>query len=115
MRNTAIIYLGYRLGYRIVTFLKHWYVHSARLYWLAFFNWLERIDYSFAWRITLKNLFKPLYGDYSTIGRILGFIFRSIRVVIASVIYAVLFAGALFIYLLWLLIPVAVVYKIVTG
>ena len=115
MRHTALTYLGYRLWYRIVTFLEHWYVRSMRRYWHWFINWLERIDYYLAWRITLKNIFKPLYGDYSIIGRTLGFIFRSLRVLFASAIYAVLFAAALALYLIWILIPIAVAYKIIGG
>lgn len=74
------------------------------MYFNFFLNKLSELDYFFAWKITIRNLFEPLYHDYSFIGRVLGFVFRSVRLAAASVVYAAVFAFALGIYLLWLLV-----------
>jgi hypothetical protein len=77
-------------------------------------NKFEQIDYVFALKITLRNIFKPLYKDYSFIGHILGFIFRLTRIILSSLIYTVLFIIAAAIYLLWLFLPLILILKTFT-
>ncbi len=85
------------------------------MYWHFIFNKLERLDYSLAWKITLKNLFRPLYKDYTILGYVLGFFFRLGRLILGTVIYVVLFAIAAAAYLFWLLFPIALIYRIFTA
>ena len=66
----------------------------------------ERLDRKLAWKVTFKNLFQPLYKDYTVIGHILGFIFRSVRLFVASVIYIFLFFVAFVVYLAWVAVPI---------
>lgn len=103
--NFSAVYLVERLLYRIVEFLRHWYVRSARIYSNFILTKFERLDRRLALVVTLKNLFQPLYKDYTIIGYIIGFIFRSIRLIVASVVYLVFFSIAAVIYLIWLVIP----------
>ena len=56
---------------------------------------LTAADQSFAVAITLRHFFEPLYKDYSIVGRVLGIVFRSARVVIGGVCYLFLAAGRL--------------------
>lgn len=112
--NSAPVYLALRFLYRILTFLEHWYLHSPKKYSNFVLNLLSRVDYYLAWKITLKYLFQPLYKDYTTLGYILGFIFRSARFLMASVIYVILFFITAGLYLVWLLIPPLIVYFIFT-
>lgn len=107
----AFIYLGERFLYRIVEFLRHWYVKSGKIYSNFVLNKLTQIDEVLALRITWNHLLEPLFKDYSIIGRILGFIFRTIRLIVAGIIYIFIFAIAIFAYFLWLLIPPAVVWQ----
>lgn len=113
--NFAPAYLAIRFFYRIFEFVRHWYVKSVRIYWNFVLNTLQNLDYFFAWRITVKHLFEPLYKDYSVIGYILGFIFRSLRVAIGSVVYLFVFAIAIGLYLAWLLIPPFLIFQIIRG
>ena len=110
--NFALGYLAQRFLYRVVEFLRHWYVKSVKIYSNFVLNVLSRIDHYLAWKITLKYLFQPLYKDYSPIGYILGFLFRLGRLTIASVIYGTLFFIAIGLYLLWLLVPAYLIYLI---
>lgn len=109
--NFALGYLFYRFFYRVLEFLRHWYVKSVRMYSNFVFNKLADIDYYLAWKITLKKLFEPLYGDYSTIGYILGFIFRLGRLAVGGIVYIVLFVIAVALYVIWLLIPLYFIYR----
>ena len=114
MRNLAIIYLFNRFFYRIFEFLKHWYFKSFKYYSNFCLNQFEKLDRYFAWKITFKNLFKPLYGDYSPIGHIIGFFFRSLRFLGGTLVYGSLFFLLVVLYLLWLLLPIFLVSKIFT-
>jgi hypothetical protein len=104
----APVYLVARFFYRILDFFHHWYVDGSRVIAHKFISTLEDADRSLALKITLRYFFQPLYKDYTIIGRILGFVFRSIRIVIGAVVYllvAMLFA--LF-YLAWVAAPITI-------
>lgn len=103
--GAALLYAARRAAYRIAEFFRHWYVKSAKIYFNFVLERLERLDYFFAWRITARHLFHPLYRDYSLVGYVLGFVFRSVRLAAASAVYVLLFGFALGCYVAWLLLP----------
>lgn len=110
--DISLVYLFNHLAGRGGDFLKHWYVDGffRSVDWtLRFF---EKLDRRIALRITVKNWLQPLYQDYTIIGFIWGFIFRTIRIVFGLVVYAavLIIAGSLF--LLWSALPIFVVYQI---
>jgi len=107
----AVTYIFWRFFYRIGEFLRHWYIKSVRMYYDFVLDVLERLDRYFAWKITLRFLFHPLYGDYSIIGRVLGFFFRIFRLLVASVAYIFVFIIAIIIYFLWIIIPPYIIFK----
>ncbi len=109
--NVSIVYITGRFFYRIADFLRHWYVKSAYMYYDFVINALRTMDRTLAWGITARNIFEPLFGDYSVVGHIIGFLFRFVRLVGATIVYAVVFAIAIAAYLVWLAIPVFLVYK----
>ena len=111
--NFAPGYLVVRFFYRIFEFLRHWYVKSIRWYSNAVLDRLQDIDRSLAWRITFKNLFEPLYKDYSIIGYFFGFLFRLFRLIMGGLIYIVIFALALVFYLAWLALPAYLVFRVI--
>lgn len=108
-----IPYLFIRFFYLLWEFLRHWYLGSFKIYSHFIVSLLEKFDRRFAFKITLKNLFQPLYQDRSFIGYILGFIFRIWRLAIGGFIYLIILAGAILIYLAWMTIPIYVVFKII--
>lgn len=102
---TAVSYIANRFIYRIVEFFRHWYVKSARLYSNFVMDRLQALDRKFAWKVTARFLFHPLYGDYTIVGYVFGFIFRVARLIIASAVYLVVLALAIILYVIWILIP----------
>jgi hypothetical protein len=105
--NFSLVYIFSRLFFRIKDFFHHWYVDATRYFFHGFISFLENLDRTLAFRMTLRHLFEPLYKDYTIMGRILGPIFRFGRALVGFVVYV--FVGAIFltVYLLWLLLPVA--------
>jgi hypothetical protein len=115
MDSFALGYLLHRFAYRIGEFFRHWYAKSMKLYWNWVVNQFEELDYTLAWRVTAKNILRPLYGDYSIPGYVIGFIFRVFRLAVGTAVYAVVLALALALYLVWLLIPPFLILRTVIG
>lgn len=111
----ALVYLVNRLGYRVLDFFHHWYYHGSRVITNYFFLVLERLDRGLAFKITLKHFFEPLYKDYTVIGRILGVIFRTFRILIGFFVYAVFAVCFALVYLVWILFLPAVFFLFVRG
>lgn len=107
--NFSLVYLANRFFYRLFDFFHHWYADGSRVFLNYFVSFLERLDQRFAVKITLRYFFQPLYGDYTIMGRILGLIFRSARILIGSAVYLFFSAIFLVIYFLWLLVPALIV------
>ena len=107
MNNFAVSYLIYRFFYRIYDFFRHWYVDGSIAIARLFMVTLEDADRSFAVKVTAQHFFEPLYKDYSIIGRILGILFRSFRILIGVAAYAALAVVFLILYLAWIAVPPA--------
>jgi exosome complex RNA-binding protein Rrp4 len=113
--NFSVVYLANRFVYRIFDFFHHWYVDGSRMFGRKFIGALMELDKTFAVRVTLKHFFEPLYKDYTVIGRIMGAIFRTFRVLIGAVVYAVIAVVAVALYVAWISIPLFVAWKIIKG
>ena len=109
---TFIPYLISRFFYRIAEFLRHWYVKSFWIYNHFVISLLEKFDRRLALKITLSHLFEPLYQDRTIVGYILGFIFRSLRLILGVVIYTLLIIAAIAVYFAWLMVPLYIIYRI---
>lgn len=110
--DISFVYLLDHLAGRGRDFLKHWYVDG----FLRSVDWtlhiFERLDRRIALRITAKNWFQPLYQDYTIIGFIWGFIFRTIRIFVGLIVYAAVLTAAILLFLLWSAFPLLAVYQI---
>jgi|SRR3989344_2440027 len=104
--NFSLVYLANRFFYRIFDFIRDWYVGSFLFISRETVNFLESLDRTLAWRITVRNLTQPLYQDHSIIGHTLGFIFRSARIFMGSIVYLVVFVFMAALYLIWAAIPI---------
>ncbi len=111
----APAYLVQRFFYRLTDFFHHWYVDGSRRIGHRFITTLEGADRSFAVKVTLRYFFRPLYGDYTIIGRILGIIFRTCRILIGGVVYAVIALLFLLFYVIWLATPAVIIFNAARG
>lgn len=99
--------------YRFTEFFRRWYFGSFKICVHFLVSVLEKLDRRFAIKITWRHFFEPLYQDRTVVGYVLGFVFRSGRLIIGAAIYAVIILIGAFFYLLWLLIPPYVILKII--
>ncbi|MFA6354585.1 MAG: hypothetical protein WCX12_02805 [Candidatus Paceibacterota bacterium] len=107
--NFAPVYLVVRFFILIGDFLHHWYIDGSRRLADFFVSSFEKLDQTLAIRITVKYFFQPLYKDFTILGRILGVIFRSGRILIGLVVYLIVAGVFLAVYLVYvLLLPVLI-------
>ena len=71
---------------------------------------MRSVDQSLAVAITMRHFFEPLYKDYSIVGRIMGIIFRTIRVFLGGIFYIFLAISFAIIYVAWVAIPIIIIY-----
>ena len=79
----------------------------------VFYFFLRWLDREFAVAITARHWFKPLYGDFTILGYIFGFIFRTLRILAGTAIYTVIAAVFLVLFLFWAAFPPFAIYKII--
>ncbi|HEY5221154.1 MAG TPA: hypothetical protein VIJ29_03355 [Candidatus Paceibacterota bacterium] len=106
----SVVYLARRFLYRFLDFFHHWYIDGSRVIGRHFMSVITAADQSFAVAITLRHFFEPLYKDYSVIGRILGIVFRTFRILIGGVIYLVIALAFAVVYIIWLAIPAVILF-----
>lgn len=88
----------------VIRFLFFWFVEGPKAYWKRASSLLFAFEDVWAVGITAKNLFTPLYQDYSIMGRVIGPLFRLGRVFIGIGVLAGVFAIEAVIFLLCCLI-----------
>lgn len=106
-----MVYLANRFLYRVVEFLRHWYVNAFVIISHKTTNFLEALDRNFALKITARHWLRPLYQDYTFVGYVLGISFRTIRIILAVIVYLGVVIGAAVIYVFWAIIPAYIIYK----
>lgn len=108
----APVYLAERFVFRIAEFFRRWYLLALKGIFRATMRCLSSLDRRFALKITLLHFFTPLYGDESFMGRVLGVVFRSMRIAVALALYLSVLLAAVVAYLVWASIPVYLVAKV---
>ena len=111
----ALVYLIQRFFYRLSDFFHHWYVDGSRVFAHKLISTLEGADQTIAFKITLRHFFEPLYKDYTVIGRILGVVFRTGRLILGSAFYLFIFAAFAVAYLIWIAGPAIILFYAATG
>ncbi|MBI4159686.1 hypothetical protein HY504_00810 [Candidatus Wolfebacteria bacterium] len=106
------LYILNRFIFRITEFLRHWYVRGIAFFAHHTIVILSALDTRVAFGITLRHFGEPLYQDRTIIGYILGFIFRSLRLVMGGFVYGVIIILAALLYALWAALPLYVIFRI---
>lgn len=105
-----LLYIAQRAAYQVLFFLSDWYIGGFRIISRKTVDLLESFDRSLALRITFQNIFQPLYQDRTIIGRILGFFFRSARIILGLALYLFIIGLGLALYLTLALTPLYIIY-----
>lgn len=83
-QRAAVFILRELIG-DVLYFPVWWYSQGLTATWRALAReWLNAVD-RLSLRILLKNMGRPMYGDYSRSGRLISFFFRIFLVVVRGV------------------------------
>ncbi|NCF75431.1 MAG: hypothetical protein GWO87_03020 [Xanthomonadaceae bacterium] len=74
---------------------------------------IKNIEKSLGIGIWLKNLFKPMYAQYDWQGRMISFLMRLFQLFARLIVFGVFFIIILFLPLIWLVLPIFVVFQII--
>jgi len=92
-------------------FFRRWYVNS---YFYIYKNtvWIiSELEKRWSLKVNALYIFKPLYQQNNLIGFILGFFYRSLKIIFISFIYLIIILGAIISYILWALIIPFMIFK----
>lgn len=78
-------------------------------------KFIKAMDGDFGVMANVYNWTSPLYGDYSYIGRAVGPLFRTFRILAGLMFYAAIFILSIGMYILWFVLPLLVVIMIVLN
>lgn len=101
----ALSYLVQLFLARVAGFFRHWYADGSRAFMARYRAVSGSLEQTVASREMLHLLFRPLYGDYSVVGRIIGPIFRSLRLLGGFFAHLFIALGFGVAYIAWLLVP----------
>ncbi|MFA6098195.1 MAG: hypothetical protein WCV50_01860 [Patescibacteria group bacterium] len=104
-------YIAFEILWDIIYFPIWWYTKGlARManYCLnsARFHLYRRV----ALGIWMKNMFRPMYGDYTREGRIISFFMRMVVLFWKLLSTVLWFIVLLLIFIMWIILPLAVIY-----
>jgi len=90
----------------LIDFLDFWFYHSPQRMIRSFFDQIYIWDKNLKVRANLRNINKPLYGDYSVIGYFIAFPYRVLRIFFGFFIYFFIFIFYLIFLLVWISLPI---------
>lgn len=114
--NNYIIYSAKILSellWNILYFPLWWYSKGFWQLLIRLKNFLARKQKSLALLVWIKNINKPMYGQYDWAGILISFLVRSFQIIIRSLIMVFWLIFSLAIFLFWLILPPLVVYEII--
>lgn len=110
---SALKYVFLELIGKVLYFPVWWYSNGTKKVLLFVGREISGVANALGIVILLKNLLKPMYGDYSKSGRIISFFVRIVQymfLLIAITIWSLLM---LLLFIVWLLLPIIVIYSII--
>ena len=113
MTPAVLTYILSTILNKIWGFFIHWYTEGSRGYWHFVLDYLTEVDRFISLRIMLANWYKPLYGDYTRMGRAVGIPIRLFRIVVGIVFYAIVSMVFAIGYAAYLALPIFLLSRLV--
>lgn len=100
-----IVNLPLNLMRGTLNFFYIWYVQGTFDFWNKEAAFLRAVERDVGFIVHVKHIADPLFGDYTLMGRFIGFIFRIGFIIFGFSITAASVAAVVSLYLLWMIIP----------
>ncbi|MCB9802417.1 hypothetical protein H6761_00150 [Candidatus Nomurabacteria bacterium] len=99
----------------ILYFPFWWYGSGLKKIVLYIWQSTRRLAGNLSLRIMLKNLFRPMYGQYDRAGRAISFFMRIILLFSRLVVFIVLSIMYLCILLVWMILPILILWQLLRN
>lgn len=118
MVQQNIVFLAFKiLAYDsikdIIRFPVWWYSHGLKMVWHIFTNSLRSGEEYLGVSIWIKNIWRPMYGQYDVTGRIISVLVRIVQIIIRTALFTIWIVVSFFVILFWILFPLLAVSQIV--
>ena len=97
----------------ILYFPIWWYSRGLLKIIISMKDFLSDRQKQLALIIWIKNIFRPMYGQYDWQGMIISFFIRLFQIIVRGVLMLFLFIGAVVVVLTWLILPIFTIYEII--
>ncbi|RJQ33700.1 hypothetical protein C4566_03025 [Candidatus Parcubacteria bacterium] len=91
--------------WEILYFPLWWYGPGLKRVALYTVNSIKNTEASLGVSIMFKNIFKPMFGQYDSQGRIISFLMRLLLTIVRTVMFAVLIVFNLVAIVFWVALP----------
>jgi hypothetical protein len=102
-----------QIFWEIVYFPVWWYTIGLFHLLQTLQEFMSNREKELALLVWVKNIFKPMYGEYNWQGWIISFIVRLFQIIVRSVVLLFWFIIVVAVLLLWIILPVAAVLQII--
>jgi len=101
------------LVWDILYFPLWWYSRGLVKLFFSLGDFLANRQKSLALLVWVKNIFRPMYGQYDWQGMLISFLVRLVQIIIRSILmlFWLIVVGLIFIF--WLVLPLLVIYEII--
>ena len=97
----------------IIYFPLWWYSKGLLQALKVLRKFLVNREKSLALLVWIKNIHRPMYGQYDWQGKLISFFFRIIQIIVRSIAMLIWLVIAALAFCFWLALPVFVVYEII--
>ncbi|MBU4347740.1 hypothetical protein KJ586_03045 [Patescibacteria group bacterium] len=97
----------------IVFFPLWWYSKGLVQLLLKLKVFLKNREKSLALLVWIKNIHKPMYGQYDWQGMLISFFMRLFQIIVRGIAMLFWLAAAFIFFWIWVLLPIFVMYEIV--
>jgi len=110
-----LVNLPIRLTRGMFGFFYIWYVQSSKSFWTKEISFLKQVERDIGIKINLRLIAEPIYGDYSYLGRVIGPLFRLVRVLVGLLIVGTSFVLIILAYIVWVILPPLTLWMFVSN
>jgi len=96
----------------IIYFPLWWYTKGLMNVLFYLQKFITNKEKSLAFFVWLKNIFRPMYGQYDWQGRIISVLVRTIQVIIRGIILLVWVIFSIILFLVWIFLPALITYEL---
>jgi hypothetical protein len=105
--------LFFELAWELLYFPLWWYSKGLIKLIVSLRNFLVDKQKKLALVVWMKNIFRPMYGQYDWQGMIISFFMRLVQIIFRGLLMLSLSVLAIVVILVWLVLPIFTVYEII--